>query len=475
MSHLSFRIADDGTMKVFVNGSDVTTVNANWDQGDLETTDTLRLLSLDPVMRGMHQMATVTIFETALTDAQILSHAGLCEKMGGLRLENADFTAGTATLANPEDDTVSASPPTKIGNHTYYFPVKIPTRAAVGDDVNVPLAVNLAYAPAGFWTAIDTDGDECVITKQDGTEIAADLVTFDRAANTGYFRVKVPTVSDSTDQYIYIQYGGSTNRAIAGTAGYTGCHNQNADYGRWYAMEEASGHLTDRAGNYDSTSENNLAYEEDGEIESAIGFNGTDSSAAIGAGASISGKQKITWIIPFRQDVTDIADTIYRVYKDVDNNVIIGTSDDSTGKLRVYVENGGDGYALWPYVDDGYIPEMWAWFSAVFDGSQAGNASRLVGRLNLLEMTAAFTGTIPATVPTLTTEALTLGHSSDSFDGLLDDVREFYGALTEDQVHTAHFNDYFYVAGGGLVFGDAAAIPVPGKSDFVFGTTQFRL
>ena len=65
----------------------------------------------------------------------------------------------------------------------------------------------------------------------------------------------------------------------------------------------------------------------------------------------------------------------------------------------------------------------WELWTIVFDGSQTGNADRLKFYLNATENSLAFSGTIPAAVPTVANEfRIGANHDGRWFDGQLDDL-----------------------------------------------------
>jgi hypothetical protein len=84
----------------------------------------------------------------------------------------------------------------------------------------------------------------------------------------------------------------------------------------------------------------------------------------------------------------------------------------------------------------------WGQWTAVFDGTQTGNANRLKFYFNGVEQSLAFTGTIPATTPDTVHDLRINGTSdnSDFFGGLIDEVRISNIARSADWIQTEYNN-----------------------------------
>jgi hypothetical protein len=84
----------------------------------------------------------------------------------------------------------------------------------------------------------------------------------------------------------------------------------------------------------------------------------------------------------------------------------------------------------------------WGQWTAVFDGTQTGNANRLKFYFNGVEQSLAFTGTIPATTPDTVHDLRINGTSdnSDFFGGLIDEARISNIARSADWIQTEYNN-----------------------------------
>lgn len=476
----TFTIDNSGVPHFYRDGAETTPYQdqETYTMGDYTFTDAIDFNGLNGSTIANVVTTGVEIWCCARTAAQESAIAALGEKMGGLEMRNLDFTEGTATLHTPEDDTSTAPAPARFGDHTQAVAITVPSRAVAAADVNVPLAVNLAeLMPAGFWSSIDFSGDEMVATKQGGTEVNCDLVAFNRAAQTGHLKVQWHELSTTEDTTLYIQYGGTTNRSVTATDTYKSCYNENVDHDFWFAMDMASGHLIDRVGNHTSTAETNLSYGEDGVVGDAIEMNGNNSNAVLGV-LPYAGRTSLTMLHWMKQSTVDIADFIFDDDVDGDNRIIVRTSGTGNGQYTVDLDNGGNAIGSIDYVDNGYAAGTWGQFGFVYDNSAgATNEDKLKIFQNHDTPTVTFAGTIPSSLADVSAQNATIGRASASLDGLLDELRSVLAALTSDQVAQAHYNEYFFTVGGGMV---ASGEPISllgglAKSDFVFGTTQFRL
>ena len=79
-----------------------------------------------------------------------------------------------------------------------------------GDVLNFPIFLDFAdIADAEFWTHVNEDGSDVRVTKQDGlTQVAREVVSFDRAGQNGELHfVANGTLSSTEDTVFYIYYG----------------------------------------------------------------------------------------------------------------------------------------------------------------------------------------------------------------------------------------------------------------------------
>ncbi|MES2995123.1 MAG: DUF2341 domain-containing protein [Patescibacteria group bacterium] len=106
-----------------------------------------------------------------------------------------------SVLADPSDPWYNAS-------WGYRVAITIDDAQVDADLTNYPVYVNLANLPAGFHTNVKSDGSDIRVTSGDGTtELAREVVIYDAATDTGELHFKAPTVANASDTEFYIYYG----------------------------------------------------------------------------------------------------------------------------------------------------------------------------------------------------------------------------------------------------------------------------
>jgi hypothetical protein len=153
-------------------------------------------------------------------------------------------------------------------------PHKVGTTTAV---TNIPVYVNLADMPAGFWTNVQADGDDIRVTERNRvTETAYELVSIDTGASTGELHFLADTLSSVGTSSFYLYYGNATATAYAATDTY-GRNAVWASYMMVHHFNMASGTSTDATGKgNDAAGVNSPNYRTTGKLGYAMGT--TDST-----------------------------------------------------------------------------------------------------------------------------------------------------------------------------------------------------
>jgi hypothetical protein len=158
---------------------------------------------------------------------------------------------------------------------TKKFKVTIDSTKVSADVTDYPVYVDLSDLGAshGFWSSVQTDGDDVRVTDDNETEVPVDLISIDTTAKTGQLRFKATgTLSSSTDTIFWVRYGNATATKPAEDATY-GRENVWTNYGQVYAMDGANATaIIDRtASNRDVTSDNNTPdYEQTGKLGKCV-------------------------------------------------------------------------------------------------------------------------------------------------------------------------------------------------------------
>lgn len=113
----------------------------------------------------------------------------------------------------------------------------------------------------------------------------------------------------------------------------------------------------------------------------------------------------------------------------------------NVGKVYFLICNGSTAYG-YINVTNTITLNNWFHYSAVYDGSGVTNADKLKIYINGSNQTLTFSGTIPATSPTISASNMMLGSrdtsTQENTDGYIDEVSIFDYALTSGQVSTIY-------------------------------------
>ena len=168
---------------------------------------------------------------------------------------------------------------------------------------------------------------------------------------------------------------------------------------------------------------------------SGISFDGNTDTINCGKFTGFDGVSAFTIIFTAKWNVlVDGYDVVFS--QQVDSTHVIIINGQSTGGIMTFnVSNGSTAYGstnVFQTVGRYYH------IAIVYDGSGAANADRLKLYVDGVYKTfASFTGTIPATVPTLSTVDMTFGyaHASYCFNGIMDNVSIYKNrALTTSEI-----------------------------------------
>lgn len=292
----------------------------------------------------------------------------------------------------------------------YYNRIKIPIDASKVDAAlsNFPVPIKLTSANFDF-AAANSDGFDFRFTGADGTTLLKyERERHDSTNKLAEYWVKVPSVSDSADTYIYLYY------RTEDTA--DGADPENV----WDSNFKAVHHLKDNTTSavLDSTSNNNDGtkkganepVEATGQIYKAQDFDGTDDYVSLGSGASINitGALAIeAWV--YIDSVTGEPSII-----DIDALKYGFTTYTSAGDIWFYIHDGGNaahascGTGAWHHV------------VGTWDGTTGENGMKLY-----IDGTLAAQHTSAYDTTAVSGDTLQLGRrlTANYFDGKIDEAR----------------------------------------------------
>ncbi len=405
-------------LKCYINGDQVPLSFTGTIDSDLGDSSSLNFLIGNSVQSLDGLLDELRIFPGALTANQ-----------NKLQYDNQRLFEFNGTLELGQQNFV------KYGNSTNYASVQLKAAYVDTDDINAPICMMFDLGTP-YLTATGLD---IVIT--DGVNLIPREV---RAVGDGTFQIwfRDPSQSVTTGgTKVWCQWGGSSVSVANDPSVWA--HNYDSDKPHplvtHLEYDAGLGHFRDSSGNY-TGAETNMLSVLSGKIERAAEFGDPDSNIAWGDITEIDATQKLTISFWMNQDVLDTFDTIF--FKDLVYRIYTYTD----GSFRIGL---GDGiYGYWDYSAD-ISAGVFAHVIVVFDGSGAGNSDRLKVYVDGVLITLSFVGTIPTVMPSFGSN-VSIGHSSDTFDGEIDEFRLWLGALNADQVSLMYENQDQYDTNGTL-------------------------
>lgn len=211
-------------------------------------------------------------------------------------------------------------------------------------------------------------------------------------------------------------------RTTAGSSGLIGFWRFNEASGSSASDSSGAGNT----GNLTNGPSWTTGYDDTG---SGLSFDGTNDYVALGAMASVDAQADLTVMGWAKRSSSTSRGMLFNSYVNANNWLGLQFANDTN--VYAVVANGALAY--------GYVAVAntnWHHYALVFDGAQTGNANRLKLYIDGVAQTLTYSGTIPATTPTVNTDA-NIGydvHNGVYMNGRIDDVRVYNRALTQDEV-----------------------------------------
>lgn len=139
----------------------------------------------------------------------------------------------------------------------------------------------------------------------------------------------------------------------------------------------------------------------------ALDYDGSNDFTTCGDIPLMNGASRLTLTAWFKQAVPGNGRTAVAKFSDNSNRVLLG-HDGAT--LFFILANGGNTFG-----SIATTSVVWTHHAMVFDGTQTGNSARLKGYINGALQTLAYTGTIPATAPSIAAAPFDIGRQGAAF------------------------------------------------------------
>ncbi len=166
-------------------------------------------------------------------------------------------------------------------------------------------------------------------------------------------------------------------------------------------------------------------------------LNGNDAHVNVGDLTYLNVVSQFTIAFWMNQDVLDQQDYIFD--KRVDDNNRISIAPWNNGAMYFVFNTGGGINGRILFYSTVISANSWHHVAVVFDGTQTGNANRLVVYVDSAPVALIFTGTIPAVTPDLSSEDAMIGLDALSFDGKLFDFIICNAALSARQARNLYW------------------------------------
>jgi len=333
--------------------------------------------------------------------------------------------------------------PVKYLNSTNWATVQVKAANVYVNDTNVPVVYLF-----NLGTPYRADGQDVVITTSAGALVPREISPVGDGTYVIYYRDPAQTALGGGTE-LFVQWGGDAVNVADDLTTWQNCHSSTDDYILVVHGEETSANLVDASGNYTAT-DSNISYADTGKILKAPDFNGSNSYSNWGEVSELVSAATYSASFWLNQDVKGAQHFIYR--KDLNSTANIYAAMISND-LWVSIDDGA-GFVGAKFSTASTSAGTWYKFLICFDGSQIV-ADRIKLYINGVEIAPSSTNLTPATTPNTTGADFTLGFSSTSLDGKLDEFRIFSGCLSENQEKTQYDNQNLFSTNGSLDVGNS--------------------
>lgn len=325
--------------------------------------------------------------------------------------------------------------------HVKYCPLT-PDAASGGSALsNFPALITAAALPSDIFDSTNgaqTDGGDIRFSSDSAgtTELAFEIVEWDKAGNSAQIWVKIPSLSASSPSDIYIwwkpQTGTLTGYSPGGTYGRSAVWSGEVGV---YHLDEASGDAVNAATGGEAARGGTRTYSQAGQIGDAVDFSsGGWFTAANSSAYNVGGAMHLSaWFETSSQQsgkamvALEPSQTDYRALLYLTNN---------SATVAVYLRVGGTVYSATYVKSSGnYADSAWHKLELDFDKTRSSERIQLwIDGVKQATATAA-----NADVST-TTSTFSIGrwYSGNNYTGLLDEVRLGASSLSAGWIETAY-------------------------------------
>ncbi len=178
-------------------------------------------------------------------------------------------------------------------------PSKVGTTSAI---TNFPVYVNLADLPSGFWSNVQSDGDDIRVTQSDGeTETPFEVVNINTASSTGELHFLAPSLATTSTSTFYLYFGNPTATGYASTSLYGSRNVWTNGYVSVFHLDEdpsgSSPQFRDSTRAVTGSAQNLEASDRvNGKVGRAIQFDGTNEYITTTVDQTVTTSTWSTWL-----------------------------------------------------------------------------------------------------------------------------------------------------------------------------------
>lgn len=313
-----------------------------------------------------------------------------------------------------------------------------------------PVLIKDGNIPSDAYAAMLSTGADIRFTSDIAgtTELPFQIVAINTGANTCEIWVKVPTVSHNTDTIFYMWYGNAGATAYAASDTYGSQNVWRSEYKGVYHLQEVSGTRNDSTANGNNLTDNNTVANGTGKVGTSADFERSNSeflSKTDAASISTTGDFVIRGWLKLEQLASSAGGLMALVSKydftNADREYLLGIRN-TTDKFSIFYSSTGSA-----------TTEIQS--ATVLDSGDVGTFVSVTAIVDVSAQTCTYvingvaeSGVAVSTNATSVKDGaspLVLGASdegrADFLDGLLDEVRLYFGLITSDWAITEYANE----------------------------------
>ncbi|MCE2929081.1 MAG: DUF2341 domain-containing protein, partial [Candidatus Caenarcaniphilales bacterium] len=307
----------------------------------------------------------------------------------------------------------------------YRTKITIQASSVNGTVTELPVFVDLSHLPGSFFDNVSANGADLRVTSSDGsTEIAREVVSLSKTANTGELWFKAPSLSSAANTEFYIYYGNNTaSEPLANSTfgsqnvwsnGFVAVYHMNA------VTNGTASVLDSTSSAYHGTPRGGMATLGSGIAGNAIAFDGSNDFISSGIAFSNPERTICSWVNHTNKDTPGT-----QRYLSLTNEANV-LRQQAAGFTQYMFNQSAVFYGA---SENSTVNNTWYYFCGVWDAS-TGLAYRNANQV----ISYAFTG-LPRNVG-----SLSISTGAETMNGRIDEVKISTKARNRNWIQTEYNN-----------------------------------